>query len=423
MITHETIIFTILLVILTFVIGRKYFLLPYLIAACFIPADQRIIVMGLDFTPLRLLIVAGVGRLFLRRELRSIRLNTFDKTLAAWALSGATIYVIQWLNMGAVIYRCGRLFDIFGMYWVFRQGIRSWSDVHFIFAVLALCALVMTPFVAFEWTTGSNPFVFLGKAQTAIRGGSHRCQASFPHSIIMGLFWATLVPVFVGLSKQKRWKHLCWAATVASVLMVFSTNSSTPITTLIIIVAVLAIFRYRAYGRQIAYAICGSVVGLHLVMQAPVWHLISRIQVVPGSTGYHRYRLIDAAIRHFHEWALLGTRSTVHWGPWLYDITNWYIRQGIDGGFITLLLFVILLVMAVRIPGRYSLQNIPHDQQWLAWCICGSVIGHCVSFLGVSYFGQVRMLLYLTFAVVGMMSDKQKTLKTTIVTQLHPNQT
>jgi len=33
------------------------------------------------------------------------------------------------------------------------------------------------------------------------------------------------------------------------------------------------------------------------------------------------------------------------------------------------------------------------------------MLGHCLSFIGVSYFGQIMMLLYLMFAIVGFVYE------------------
>lgn len=269
------------------------------------------------------------------------------------------------------------------------------------FRILAIAAVILVPFVAFEWATGQNPFSVLGQVHTVIRqSGRYRCQSSFPHSIMLGLFWATLFPVFVGLTKTKQWNKLYLAAAASSVFIVFSTTSSTPILTLVATVCFLPLFRYRRFGRQIAWTLCGLTVLLHVVMKAPVWHLIGRINIISGSTGWHRYRLINAAINHFDEWAVIGTRNTTHWGWGLHDITNQYIGQGVGGGMVTLALFVYLLIMAVRTPGSYSLKPMPKHEQWLLWCICVSVLGNCVAFWGVAYFGQIRMLLYLTLVII-----------------------
>jgi len=406
MMAEETIVITILLLILTLVMPRKYFLVPLVVTACFIPTDQRVIVMGLDFTPLRLLVLAGVLRVCVRGELRTIRFNKFDKILLLWVFCGAAVYVVQWLDVRALIFECGMLYDILGMYWLFRQNIRSWTAVHLVFKVFALCTLVMLPLVAFESVTGQNPFIILGRVHTAVReSGRYRCQASFPHAIMLGLFWATLVPVFAGLGLTQQRKFLYWVACAAGVLIVLATNSSTPICTLVVVLLLLPLFRYRAYGRQIAYGTCAMVLVLHIIMKAPVWHLISRIRLIGGSTGYHRYCLIDRGIDNFPEWALLGMRDTSHWGHMMHDITNQYVRQGVSGGLITLLLFVILLVIAVRTVGGYSIRVAQPKQRVLAWCLCVSILGHCIAFFGIAYWGPVRVLLYLAFAIVAFIYE------------------
>ena len=393
------------LAILTFVIPRKYFLLPYILAACFVPADQRIIVMGLDFTVLRILVVAGVLRILIRQEQITIRWNRFDKMLFAWAFCCAIVYVLQWGDMRALINRSGFLFDVIGLYWLFRQSIHSWDDIKLVAVLLAFSALTLAALVGLEWATGRNPFVLLGRVSTVVREGRYRCQAAFPHSIMLGLFWATLVPVFIGLASTERHKNFYWAATGASIFIIFATASSTPLATLMLVLLLLSMFRFRSYGRLIACGICGMTVALHIVMNNPVWHLICRVNLIGGSTGWHRFILIDGAIKHFGEWALIGTRDTAHWGRGLHDLTNQYILEGVRGGFVTLLLFVVLLIIAVKTVGRYSLRSMPIKQQWLAWCLCVSVLGHCIAFFGVSYFGQIKLLLYLVFATVGLVYE------------------
>lgn len=302
--------------------------------------------------------------------------------------------------MRALIYKCGVLFDVLGLYWLFRQNIRSWDNIVLTFRVLAVCSLILAPFVAYELATGDNPFAVLGRAITVVRQGRYRCWASFPHSILLGLFWATLVPVFIALSKARQWQYLSWAAAAVAIFIVFATVSSTPLLALAGTLCLFVLFRYRCYGRQAVLGFCLLIFALHLAMKAPVWHLISRVEVISGSTGWHRYNIVNQAIRRFSEWAVLGTRSTAHWGWGMADVTNHYVLEAVRGGLISLILFIVLLAYAVRIPARLSLQAVSRDQQWLAWGICVSVFGHCLSFLGVSYFGQIMMLLYLTFAIV-----------------------
>jgi hypothetical protein len=413
MITGPTVFLTIILVILILGLPRRYLLVPFIVAACFVPAEQHLYLINLHFYVLRILIVAGVLRILMRGEYRPIKWLLFDKLVFAWALVGAGVYFLLRLNFAAVIYKSGVLMDIFGMYWIARQAIRSWDDVKSLCRVFAVCALILVPFVAIEWSTGRNPFLLLGRVFTAIRLGEFRCQASFPHSIIFGAFWACLVPMFLAMARVDRYNPLYWLAVAACTFMIIASHSSTPIGGLGAVLGFMVVFRYRHYGRHMAIAFFGSLVALHLVMNHPVWHLLSRVTIVGGSTGYHRFLLIEETVNHFREWALLGTLGTGHWGYQLFDVTNQFALEGIRGGLITLVLFVTLLFVAVRTTGWFSWRpRVPRDQQWLSWALCVSLIAHCVMFIGVSYFGQIQMLLYMTFALAGFAYEQNARLTT-----------
>ncbi len=408
MIYQTTILITVLLATLLFVVPKKSFLLPFILATCFVPADQRVIIFDLDFTPLRMLVLVGFLRTILWGERLTFKWNRFDKLVLAWAICGALIYTIQWADMRALIYKCGVLFDVIGLYWLFRINISSWDDIKLATKVFAVCSLVLAVFVGLEWATGTNPFVVLGRVKTSFREGRYRCQASFPHSIMLGLFWATLVPLFVGFARQDKHKLLLWSAVAASTFIVAATASSTPVLTLLIVLVLLCGYKWRQYTASAEWGLLASLIALHIVMKAPVWHLISRIGVVGGSTGWHRFILIDRAISHFGEWMFLGCRSTAHWGWGLSDVTNQYILEGVRGGFVTLALFLVMIYMALRTLLRLSLQHQEQKQRFLTWCLFVAILGHCVAFLGVSYFGQIMMLWYMTLAAVSFFYDDKK---------------
>lgn len=400
MISQVTIAITVLLAVVLFLIPRQYFIIPFIVCACFIPADQRLIVMDLDFTPLRILVVIGVLRLLLKGETIPLRWNVLDKLILAWAVLGACVFIIQWMDAKMLVFKCGILFDVIGMYWLFRQSLECWDDVALVFKVLAICCILLAPFVAFERTTGKNLFDVFGKAETQMRENEYRCQATFSHSIILGSFFATLVPCFIALRKTLGWRYISWCAAGVSVLAVFASASSTPLFVLAFMLMLMLSFHFRRFGK---YALIGAFVmamGLHIIMEAPVWHLISRVSAVAGSTGWHRYVLIDNAVSHFQEWALIGCKTTEHWGYGMIDVTNQYIVEGIRGGVATLVLMLAALYLMLRTAWRFSLQEMSSDRQWLGWGVCVMFIGHCVTFLGVFYVGQMRMFLYLTFAVV-----------------------
>lgn len=405
--TNESITATLLLVFLVFVLPRKYFLAPYIMAACIIPADQRIMIFDLDFTPLRILVLCGALKLFAYSTIREIRWNSFDKLIFAWMISGTIIYVIQWHTFSAVIYKSGVLFDCIGLYWIFRQTLTSWNDVFFTIKLFAFFAIISAPLMIYERVTHDSIFLLLGRAPASMHRGRYRCAGPFPHFIIMGLFWANLLPLFYACIRANVGKLFYYTAIIAALTCVVLSGSSTPIMTLITIGGFWLLYKYRMYGKQIWIGILCTLLALHIVMKAPAWHLISRVNVFGGSTGWHRFHLFDRFLRHAGEWFFLGTKNTAHWGAGLQDITNQFVLEAVRGGFVTLAIFVAIIYQSVKLTGQYSLNSPNEKLKWLSWGLCVSILGHSVSFWGVSYFGQIMMLLYLTFAMVGFVSETQ----------------
>lgn len=401
MITSATALITVLLVILIFSLPGRYMLVPFVLTACFVPADQHASLFGLHFYVNRILIFSGIVRILIRGESRTIRWHRLDKLVLAWVLVGAVCYIVRTMEFQSIIYKSGVLVDILGMYWITRQAISSWEDIKRVIAVFALCVIVLVPFVAYEWSTGTNPFLFMGAAGTMFRGGDFRCMASFRHPIVAGSFMACLVPLFISLGVTGRHKIFYWAAVVGAVFIAFSTNSSTPIGGLMAVGLLTLAYPFRHYSRYAAISLFGFLAALHMVMKAPIWSLLFRFQIVAGSTGFHRYLIIDEAIRHFPQWMLLGTDNTEIWGEGLSDVTNNFVLEGVRGGAIPLALLVAVLYVGIRTAGWYSQRRIPRDWQWLSWALCTSLIGHCVMFIGLGYFGQIEILLYMTFALAG----------------------
>lgn len=412
MITSATVIITLVLSVWIMVTPRKYFLLPFIVAACFIPGSGRVIVASLDFTVLRICVLFGVLRLLVRGEVIRICWNKFDKLFFIWLILGAIIYVFRWDDPGVLIYKFGVLFDGLGLYWIFRQNIRSWQGVGLSLKLFAVCAIISACLAIIERITHVNPFSYFGSFETGFHRGRYRCYGALQNPIILGLFWASFIPWFLAYIKAKSDIILNVTAVISSVICVILSGSSTPIVTVVAILFFFALYRCRAYGRQIALGFCFLLFGLHVVMKAPVWHLISRVSVFSGSTGWHRYYLIDQAVKYFHEWMLLGTSDTEHWGRGLHDLTNQYIFEGVIGGVVTLLVFVILLIYAVKITGAFSLHGDNDKYKWLSWGICVSILGHCVSFFAIAYFAQIKMVLYLTFAIVGFIAGNPRTFLT-----------
>ena len=104
--------------------------------------------------------------------------------------------------------------------------------------------------------------------------------------------------------------------------------------------------------------------------------ITDRMVIVSGTSSRHVKSLADSvALRakqagnpplgvegeQTGEWILIGTRGYIHWpGPGFAAITNEFVRQGVDGGLVTLALFVSMIVVGfigvgkiLRLDRRY----------------------------------------------------------------------
>jgi hypothetical protein len=373
--------------------------------------NQRIIFLGLDFPLLRILLLVGIIKLILAGKTRVIQWNKFDTLIFTWLIIGSCAYIIQQATVAATINRLGYIFDSLATYWFCRQIVQNWEDVFFTIKIFSILAIITAPLIALEHWQIANFFSFFGPVEGCFHRGRFRAAGPFPHFIMMGCFWALALPFFYARIKVLRNNLFYWLACLSAMSNVYFSASSTPLMTTGSIILFWLFYSCRMHGKIIFKLTCCFLLVLHLVMKAPVWHLISRVNVFGGSTGWHRFFLFDNFVNHISEWFFVGTKSTAHWGYGQEDITNQLVLEGVRGGFVTLLLFIIIIYNAVKIPGAYSLGNINTEVKLMSWGICVAMLGHFITFWGVSYFGQIDILLYFTFALVGFTLEQNSNLE------------
>jgi len=394
-------------------VPRRWALLPMFVMACFISSVQKIVLFSLDFDFLRIMVLFGVLRIISRREFKRFIWRPCDKIIVLWTLCGTIIYTLQQENISALANKLGSTMTILGVYFVARCLIRDWWDLKtFLLGSIVTCGIVMF-FFGIEANTGRNMFSIFGGIPeiTVVRQGRLRCQGAFPHPIIAGNFWAVMWPLYVAMWWD-GYKGKIWAAlgTIAVWFIVFACASSTPVMGLISGIIGGAMFVMRRQMRMVRWGTALSLIALHFVMKAPVWHLISRVSAVGGSTGYFRFLLIDAAIKHFHEWAILGTKSTANWFYGAQDITNQYILVGVQGGALTLIFYIMLFAFSFKEVG-YLWRAVSRDKAKLAmaWSLGVSLFVLCVMGIGGGYMGASYVVLCFTFAAITSMSSAEQT--------------
>jgi hypothetical protein len=190
---------------------------------------------------------------------------------------------------------------------------------------------------------------------------------------------------------------------LASLLIIVACASSTPLLGLAIGLLAAFTFPIRRHLAWVRWGIAGILLALHLVMEKPVWHLFARVNVFGGSTGWHRYNLLDQFIRRFDEWWLVGTDYTGHWGYHLVDVTNVYVAQGIRAGFLNLVLYIAMLTVAFRRVGIVSRSASSRAQLAYSWGLGIALFSNCVVQTAVSFFGEILFALYAILAAISSM--------------------
>jgi hypothetical protein len=393
-------------VLLMWLLPRKYVIVPFLVAAILVPLQQQAVLGGLHFMVLRIVLLCAWLRvaadLLRGRRLLGQGVATTDMVFAAWVLTGVVTYTLLWADPGAFINRLGFLYNAFGIYFLLRYLLRDRDDVLRMVRVFAVICAVLAVLMTIEQITGRNLLSIFGMpAEVEIRAGRIRSQASFAHSILAGTCGAILMPLFVGLWSVRKWRVYAVTGMVAATVMTLMSASSTPVAAYIAGIVGLCFWPLRRYMAAVRWGLIGTIVGLHLVMKAPVWALIGRIDLAGGSTSWHRYALVDNFIRRFGEWWLIGTRDNANWGFDMWDSVNWYVSSGITGGVVGLALFVAIIALSFRTVGRFlKRRDTGAGPKSFAWCLGASLFAASVAFLGISFFDQSIVFWYALLASI-----------------------
>src|SRR5208282_1080478 len=258
-----------------------------------------------------------------------------------------------------------------------------------------------------EMATGHNPYAVLEGAQASFydtlmqRADRFRATGCFAHPILAGTFGAILIPLFVLLWREGRKNRtLALVGIVSATVITVTSNSSTPVLAYAAGVLALCLWPVRGWMRSIRWGIALTIVALHLVMKAPVWHLIARIDISGGSSSYHRFMLVDECIRHFGDWWFVGVKSTADWGWDMWDTANQYVSICDNSGLLPFILFLATIVFGFKYLGRARKLVENKKQQSFLWALGAALFANAVAFFGISYVDQTQVVWYSLLAAI-----------------------
>ena len=410
---------------------RKYAAVPFLLMSILIPMDQVLVIGGLHFPVLRILILFGTIRMVLLKmrgeDILRGGLNKIDKALILLSVTSAVAGVLLFQNAQALIYQFGELFNAFGAYFLLRCLIGDYEDVVRAIRVLAFIVVVLGGVMTVEQLTrGWNPYFLLGGARGAWvmeRDGVIRAMGPFGHCLLAGTFGAVLVPVFVGLWwKERKYRVIALLGIVGATVMTLAAHSSTCLSGLLAGLLGLCLWPIRERMRLVRWGIVITLVSLHMVMKAPVWHLISRLDLSGGSSSWHRYFLIDSCIRHFWQWWLVGTNANGNWGWDMFDTADQYVEHAVKGGLLALIFFIAIIVYGYKYLGRARQAATDKKQALFFWALGSTLFAYTMSFIGISLWDQSIVGWYGLLAFVGAVAVplKLKAVQPEFRTNLRP---
>ena len=381
-------------------LSRKRVLAPVLLLAFLVPLGQQVVLGGVHIMVLRIVILTGLIRMVFSRP---GRLDSLGKLFFLWAFIRAAAFLLQFSEMAALINQFGFLWDTIGGFFLLRFLVQNEEDIQHLVKALALVAIILAACMLYERFENVNVFGYLGGVSIVptVREGSLRAQGPFAHALLAGTFGATLLPFFVWLWTTGRSRILATSGVAASTIITVLSASSSPIMAYAASVFAMCLWPLRNYLQIFRWGFVIVLAALALVMKAPVWFLIARVDLIGGSSGYHRAMLIDQFIRHFGDWWLVGTNANGTWGWDLWDTCNQYVTEGESGGLAALGCFIALISVAfVRLGRARRMQSGNPRREWFFWSLGAALFAHVIAFWGIAYFDQTRMLWFAMLATV-----------------------
>ncbi len=399
-------------ILLIIALPRKKAIMPFLIAFFTIPIGEVLVVGGLHFTALRILILTVLARrlTFSRREKYPGGVSTIDWFVIAWSTSAVIALFLQFPGMPSIVQGLGTILDTLGGYLAIRSLISDVDDVRFTVKSLAVVCAILGLCMINEQVSHMNVFGLLGGMGTgvAVREGHIRSSATLGY-LYAGAFAGVLVPLFIWLWKEPKSRVAAVVGLLAAIAMVITSYSSTSQLALLGSLAGLGFWRLRKKMRMIRVAIVTILVGLDMVMKAPVWALIARVDLTGSSSSYQRYQLIDMTVRHFSTWWLIGTPDYINWGWDSWDLCNQFAAVALTGGLLTLIFYVGIFKGGFAAIGN-SRKRVEGDRrhEWRLWCFGSSLFANVVAHFGINYMAQLIMGFFPLVACISVLAYESK---------------
>jgi hypothetical protein len=401
---------------------RRWALMGMMAGILYLTQAQKVDVAGFNLYAVRFVELAGFFRVVIRRELSLSGLTRIDFTLGLFFLYTACIYLLRSGENPAFV--IGQAVDAFLSYFTFRGLISEIEGLKWFLRALTILLIPFVALVLIETLTSKNLFSVLGAADRAafgdmwFRDGRMRAVGSFGHSSLMGTIGGAFLPLYIGLFFDSKERPLAIISIGLCLAIIWASNSGGPLTCAVVCVFGWVLWTIRTKMQFVRRSFVGMIVLLAIIMEAPIWYLLTRIGNFAGGDSFHRSALLDVAYKNLDKWWLAGMpiHDTAGWLPYTnnftgaVDMTNHFLIFGITAGLGSMFLFVALLTQGFKNLGRAMViirsgRHTGNELEYFFWGIAVMLWVHVVNFFGISYWDQSNVVWFMHLAIVASLSE------------------
>ena len=340
--------------------------------------------------------------------------------LDTWVAISMFIYVVVALIyfimpfMQRVENRGGFIMDTWLAYMVARFVITDKSTLVKFVKCIAFLLVPLAILGVAESVTGWQSFSHLWpycpwyRESTTLtpRWGLTRAVGPFGHPILFGGSFALFMPLIYYLRHEGgMWKNWAYILFGIALIGALSSMSSGPWVMAILVIICLAMEKRQYLLKPILVLFVVACIFTQITSDRQFYHVIVTYANPLGGAGWHRAKLIDVAVEHFHEWWLTGYgNQDPGWGHYFgmvhTDVTNEFILVGTRYGAFGMLALIIVLVKAFRkVTYTYRRMTDPKSRHIL-WSLGSMLFSVIVTWMSVSFFGQLATLFYISLGIL-----------------------
>jgi hypothetical protein len=408
--------------VLVLTLRPKYALVVYITALLWFPDYLRVSIGTIDISVGRIVVTVLLLRCLNNDQLRSrFKWSPLDK----WVTLSMVVYVGMTLitqpTFASIENRGGFVIDTWFTYLAARFILTDREKLVSIIKCIGIALIPLAILGCVESVTGWQPFVPLRRfrpwnplAKTEeirreMRWGLTRAVGPFSHPILFGSGFAMFLPLIYSLRYEKNWRTFAYMLSAITIVGALSSMSSGPWVMIIVISFCFVMENYKQWLKPMLKLLIISCIVIEILSNRTFYHVIFSRASQLGGAGWHRARLIDAAIEHFNEWWLAGYGGKdPGWGHYFgmsfTDVTNEFILAGVKYGIAGIIVLCGVLVVAYKnLISAYKKSTHPAMKS-LCWSFGSILFAITVVWMSVSFFGQLLPLFYCVLGMIGSVS-------------------